>query len=357
MFKTKFTETFKEIGLKYPIVSAPMARVTSVELAVEVSLAGGLGYMSADDIEKDLIKAKELLSSSLNNKEEGDLLVLPIGVGVLTFDLDNHPETLSTILKYKPAAIWFSFGDYSKYVKLVRESSPKTKIISQIQSIDMLVKNMTSTPSSNYSSVDVLIVQSSESGGHGAVKGGNLITLLPESIDKLKELHQDKKINSIPPVLAAGGISDGRGLVAALSLGASGIVMGTRFIASKESLSPDNAKSLIINTNDGNNNTIRTKVFDKLKNIPWPGEFDGRALRNQTTDIILDNDKEKEEFERIKKNYFGGVKNKDYSYVEIYAGSGVGLVKEELSAKEIVESTIKSAGKVIDELNHLFHHE
>src|SRR4051794_34424564 len=124
--------------------------------------------MSADDIEKDLIKAKELLSSSsLNNKEEGDLLVLPIGVGVLTFDLDNHPETLSTILKYKPAAIWFSFGDYSKYVKLVRESSPKTKIISQIQSIDMLVKNMTSTPSSNYSSVDVLIVQSSESGGHG----------------------------------------------------------------------------------------------------------------------------------------------------------------------------------------------
>lgn len=220
----------------------------------------------------------------------------------MTFILDkNGPSTLKAVLSHKPAAVWFSFGDFQKYVPIVREMSPKTKIFSQIQTVEMAIR-------SAKSGADVIVAQGNESGGHGLNNNASTLTLVPETVDALKESGNDHI-----PVLAAGGIMDGRGLASALMLGASGVVMGTRFAASKESLSNPQAKEMIIKSCDGGVSTIRTNVFDQLRqpNI-WPKEFDGRALRNKTLDDKIDFDDEEQAAEK-RKIYAEAAKNADYS--------------------------------------------
>ncbi|CAG8479115.1 5929_t:CDS:2 [Diversispora eburnea] len=320
-FNTKFTELFKCIGIKYPIVSAPMAFVTGVELATQVTLGGGFGFIpagikTAEELSHDLKSAMNLFNSSPE--------LLPIGVGFMTFILDKDGvSTLKAALSHKPAAVWFSFGDFQKYLPIVREMSPKTKIFSQIQTVEMAIV-------SAKFGVDVIVAQGNESGGHGLINNASTLTLVPETVDALNDSG-----NGHIPVLAAGGIMDGRGLASALMLGASGVVMGTRFVASKESLSKPQAKEMLVKSFDGGVSTIRTNVFDKLRqpNV-WPEHFDGRALRNKTLEDNIDFNDEKKTVEK-RKIYGEAMKNADYSRAVIYAGAGVGLIKEILSAKRV----------------------
>ncbi|CAG8455518.1 2729_t:CDS:2 [Acaulospora morrowiae] len=342
--RTKFTELLKDVGVRYPIVSGPMDFVTSVELATQVTLAGGLGFIpagseTADKLDRDLAKAKQLL----NNSSE----ILPIGVGFKNFVLHSQsskaggnekciPPPLETILSHKPAAVWFSFGDFHEYIPIVREMSPKTKIFSQVGTVE------TAIASANLG-VDVIVMQGNDSGGHGLVNNASVVTLVPEAIDALKD-HKNGHI----PVLAAGGIMDGRGLVAMLAFGSSGVVMGTRFAASKESLSKPIAKEMFVNAHDGGVSTVRTSVFDKMKqpNL-WPSQFDGRALRNKTLEEGDVDPGDEEKIAERRRIYSEAMKNGDYSRAVIYAGTGVGLIKEILSAKEIVETTIDEAKNIM----------
>ncbi|CAG8505964.1 4319_t:CDS:2 [Acaulospora colombiana] len=316
-FRTKFIELFKEIGVKYPIVSAPMAYVTSVELATQVTRAGGLGFIpagvsTAEGLDQDLTRAKHLF-------DNGPTEILPIGVGFFNFILDSQtgrdekhvPSALKTVLSHKPAAVWFTFVE------------------SAITSANL--------------GVDVIVAQGCDSGGHGLANNASALTLVPETIDALNDCK-----NGHIPVLAAGGIMDGRGLTAMLVLGASGVVMGTRFAASRESLSKPAAKEMLVNARDGGVCTVRTSVFDNLKqpNI-WPKKFDGRALKNKTFeegDIDFGDEEKTAERRRI---YSDAVKNGDYSRAVIYAGTGIGLAKEIMSAKEIIESTMNEARTIM----------
>ncbi|RHZ67072.1 hypothetical protein Glove_303g75 [Diversispora epigaea] len=337
-FNTKFTELFKCIGIKYPIVSAPMAFVTGAELATKVTLGGGFGFIPADiktaeELNRDLKSAINLFNSSPE--------ILPIGVGFMNFILDKEKKkdglsTLETALSHKPAAVWFSFGDFQEYLPIVREMSPKTKIFSQIQTVEMAIV-------SAKLGVDVIVAQGNESGGHGLINNASTLTLVPETIDALNDSG-----NGHIPVLAAGGIMDGRGLASALMLGASGVVMGTRFAASKESLFKPQAKEMLVKSCDGGVSTIRTNVFDKLRqpNV-WPEHFDGRALRNKTLEDNIDLDDEEKMAEK-RKIYGEAMKNADYSRAVIYAGAGVGLIKEILFVKEIIKSTIEGAKVTIE---------
>ncbi|CAI2175485.1 16872_t:CDS:2 [Funneliformis geosporum] len=352
-FNTGFTKLFKEYGIKHPIVQAPMAKVVNAKLTSEVRLAGGLGflqaaYLSYEDFEKELKTAHELLKSHIDPTNGN----LPIGIGFMTFTLDSQSSLpfLHLSLSYKPLAIWFSFGDFSKYVMEIRSLSPNTKIFAQVQTIEQAIFAYNNE-------ADVIVVQGNESGGHGLMNNSSNSTLLPETVDKLNQIYSSRDINDEklkrPIVLAAGGISDGRGLASTLMLGGDGVVMGTRFVVSKESSYHQNAKQCIIDTNDGGKNTVRTQIFDKLqeKNI-WSSQWDGRAIKNKTVEEgekLADDENGISERKRIFKE---ATLEHDYSRAVIYAGTGIGLIHNELSVKEIVETTVKLALETVERVYH-----
>ncbi|CAG8522286.1 843_t:CDS:2 [Funneliformis caledonium] len=334
-----------------------MAKITNGKLASEVSLAGGLGflqtgYLSYEEFEKELKTAHELLQPHIKPTNGN----LPIGIGFMTFALDSQlslPFSRSVLhlsLSYKPIAIWFSFGDFEKYVIIVRSLSPNTKIFAQVQTIEQAIYAYNNE-------ADVIVVQGNESGGHGLMNNSSTSTLIPETIDQLNQIYSSRGINDEklkrPIVLAAGGISDGRGLASILMLGGDGVVMGTRFVVSKESSSHQNAKQCIIDTNDGGKNTVRTQLFDKLqeKNV-WDSQWDGRAIKNKTVEEWEKLADEEDGINERKRIYKEATLEKDYSRAVIYAGTGIGLIHNELSVKEIVESTVKLALETVERVYH-----
>lgn len=257
------------------LASASMGGFAMHNLACTVSQAGGLGFIgSVNDmpaLEKELSAAKEqLASSSIKPKVDG---MLPIGVGFLPF-VANLDAAAEIIQKYKPAAVWLFVekqpGDYKRWVERMREASPDSKIWIQNGAVaSALAIARTCHP-------DVLVMQGSDAGGHGYEKTASVISLVPETISALS----DARLSDIK-VVASGGIADGRSVAAVLALGASGAVMGTRFLASEEVVLP--AKELIrealIKASDGGKATVRDKLFDELKGQNfWPTEYDGRSL-------------------------------------------------------------------------------
>jgi nitronate monooxygenase len=239
-------------------------------------------------LHEELAQVRTLLNNSHN--------LLPIGVGFITWCLakdavndEGVPDTLAVALDAKPAAVWFSFGDFSPYVSIVRQRSPDTAIIAQIQTVCDAQRAVEG-------GCDVIVAQGSDAGGHGLATNGSVMTLVPEVVDAVGESM---------PVLAAGGVVDGRGLAACLMLGADGVVMGTRFIASRECISSDVAKRKIVELADGGVNTVRTRIFDVLRGHDgWPNEFDGRAVRNTTVEeSMVRNEDADEMIEKRKKRY------------------------------------------------------
>lgn len=235
----------------------------------------------------------------------------------MTFALDSEfsssssdsSSSLHLTLSYKPLAIWFSFGDFSKYVPIVRSLSPHTKIFAQVQTIEQAIH-------AYKNNADVIVVQGNESGGHGLVNGASTLTLVPEAVDTLNQIYSSSKEENLkkPVILAAGGIIDGRGLASILMLGGDGVVMGTRFIVCKESAAHPDAKKIIINTNDGGVNTVRTQIFDKLKEKnTWPSQWDGRAIKNKTVEESEELGDDDEKISERKKVYKEAVSGKDFS--------------------------------------------
>ena len=183
---------------------------------------------------------------------------------------------------------------------------------------------------------DVLIAQGTEAGGHGVSRG--LMSLLPEVVDA---------VGTETPVLAAGGIADGRGLAAALMLGASGVVMGTRFYATHEAAGAREAKERIrAATGD---DTQRSIVFDISRRNVWPAPFTGRCLRNAHLDRWFGREVEllrhqEEESER----YATARRENDFDIAAVIAGESSGLVREITSAREVVEGVMREASVLIE---------
>ncbi|ORY01929.1 2-nitropropane dioxygenase, NPD [Basidiobolus meristosporus CBS 931.73] len=332
MSKAIFSSLFK---LKIPIVGAPMAGVSGHALAAEVTKAGGLGFIAAGYMtdSKTLVGEIEQAKKSLNvgaNETQ-----IPFGIGYITFHLNSHPHLLLDVLKYQPKAIWFSFGDCRKWFTPIREQSPETRIFVQVQSVAEAIVMADH-------GADVIVSQGSESGGHGAKNNGSTLTLLPEIVDNL---------SGEVPVLAAGGIIDGRGIVAALSLGADGVVLGTSLLASHESKLHPNFKQKVIATKDGGKSTIRTQIFDQLRDIPWDLEvYDGRALTNSVTckfEQLLTAAQAKE----LQPDFQTAMTNGDPNIGVIFAGSGVGLVNSKKPAGQIVQGCHQEAIELLQKLS------
>jgi nitronate monooxygenase len=254
-------------------------------------------------------------------------------------------DAAAVIEKHRPAAVWFSVpsnpDDYVIWTEKVREVSPLSKIWIQTGTVDSALQiAKTCKP-------DVLVTQGSDAGGHGYERSAGVISLLPETADTLKA----NGFSNIA-LVASGGIVDGRGLAAAITLGAEGVVMGTRFLAASETPMHPSYRKRILETTDGSQNTVRDTIFDELrgKNI-WPAGYDGRAVVNDSyTEFKSGTSREDiqklyAETEKDTEKGFGFEKGK--ARAAVWAGSGIGLVNKVQPAGEIVRETRAAARKVL----------
>ena len=323
------------------VACAPMLRIADANLATAVSAAGGFGFLAGGFDTSNL--KDQLQQASLLASEKGIYgknTILPIGVGFLNWgaDLDRAIEALKA---YPPAAVWLfaprEISDLRDWALRVRqELEGKTKIWIQVGTVAEAVQvAKTVLP-------DVLVVQGADAGGHGLQYSAGLITLLPEVDDAL----QHNGISGIP-LIAAGGILDGRGAAAAMCLGAHGVAMGTRFLAAKETAIAKGYKDEIVRANDGGVNTVRSKVYDTLRDInDWPERYGGRGIINQSFLDVKDgvvSEENKALYKKAMQNGDAGwgVKGR----MTTYAGTGIGLVTEVKTAKEIVQEILGGACK------------
>ncbi|KAJ4370695.1 hypothetical protein N0V83_005216 [Neocucurbitaria cava] len=212
------------------------------------------------------------------------------GIGFINWGA-SLTASIPLIAAYRPAAVWFfapsSLASLAEWATQTRAASPETKIWVQVGSVAEALDAVRNVKP------DVLVVQGTDAGGHGLVRGASLIPLLPEISDALRhpggggdggegEEGEALKQDDTPVLLAAGGISDARGACAALTLGASGIVLGTRLLAATEANISRGYQAEILRAQDGGQTTVRTKVYDQLRGTNWAETHNARGVVNRS---------------------------------------------------------------------------
>ena len=294
----------KLLGIEKPVVLAPMGFVTGGALAAAVSRAGGLGLIGAGYGDADWI-AREFAAAGGAR----------VGVGFITWSLAKHSQLLDLALARKPCAVMLSFGDPLPFAQKVRDAG--AKLICQVQDLRTAKQALRANP-------DVLVAQGTEAGGHAGTR--SLFALLPAI----------RNISGNTPVLAAGGISDRRGVEAAMALGAAGALLGTRFLAAEESLVAREAKQRVVEANG--DATLRTTVFDIVRGYDWPDGITARALRNSFTGKWHGNEEAlKKNLPQEKKAYAAAVEQRNFDTALVFAGEGIDLIDAVLPAAEIVK--------------------
>ena len=273
-----------------------MGSVSGGHLAAEVSNAGGLGMVGGGYGDPSWLREELARVKARTHR--------PWGVGFITWSIDRSRIELA--LEYQPAALMLSFGDPRPYGALVRAAG--SKLICQVQDIE-------GARIAQQAGADLIVAQGSEAGGHGARRA--TLPLVPAVVDAVAPT----------PVLAAGGIADGRGLAAALMLGAQGVLIGTRFYASVEALGAEEAKRRIVAAKGAE--AVRTRVFDIVRKFPWPEENTGRALRNG----FLERWHGREEAlaqacDPESAAYHDAVRRADYDTAVVWAGEAVDLIHD-----------------------------
>ncbi|KAK3693284.1 hypothetical protein B0T22DRAFT_449517 [Podospora appendiculata] len=337
------------------IISAPMRVISGPDLAVSVSLSGGIGFigpgLTPESTALDLAAAKSLLPSTNNNHP-----FLPIGVG---FQLWNGslPHASSALATHRPFAAWLfapstegGQSEIDTWTTTLRAASPQTQIWLQVGTVSAALAAARSA-----APPDVLVIQGCEAGGHGQANphgsGAGFITLLPEIADALQTA------NTNIPLFAAGGISDGRGAVAALGVGAAGVVMGTRFLASKQARIRKGYQDEVVRASEGATSTVRTQLYNHLRGtFGWPEEYSPRTVVNRS----WREEREGVPFEELKRKHDELVAQGDgdgawgpEGRTATYAGAGVGLVREVRDAGDIVREVREQTCAIVKMLGQL----
>lgn len=304
----KDSRVCKLINIEYPIFQGGMAWIADASLAAAVSEAGGLGIITGvgpvEWVKEQINKAK-----SITNK--------PFGVNIMLMN-DNAEEIAKLVCEEGVKVVTTGAGSPGKYIGMWKENN--IKVIPVVASV-ALAKRMEKL------GADAIIAEGNESGGHI----GQLTTmaLVPQVVDAVKI-----------PVIAAGGIGDGRGVAASFMLGAEGVQLGTRFLVANECTVHKNYKNKVISAND-----IDTEVTGRTTGHPV------RVLRNRLTREYLKLEKQgidKEEFESLGKGSLcKAVKDGDVDCGSVMAGQIAGLVKKEQSCNEIIK-------ELFTEANHVF---
>jgi len=319
------------------IIGAPMRVMSGPALAVAVSRAGGLGFIGpgtkTQDMLADLKKASSLIEKeNMLRAATISSPTLPVGVGFQLWS-DDIEIAVSAIQKFEPCAAWLyaprkGQADLDQWSRRIRNVSPRTQIWVQIGTI---AEAQGLIGGSEHP--DVIVVQGAEAGGHGRARDGlGLISLLPEVSDALA------RKGSLIPLVAAGGIADGRGATAAMCLGASGIAMGTRFLAATEARISHGYQQEVVRANDGAVSTTRTLLYNHLRGTyGWPEEYSPRTIINQS---FVEHQAGKA-FEELKGLYDQALKKGDSGWgpegrLATYAGASIGLIHDVQDAGAIV---------------------
>jgi nitronate monooxygenase len=302
------TAVTRLLGCRYPILLAPMGGNSGAALATAVSRAGGFGFIGGGYADAGWVR-KQL--------EQADLAT--VGIGFITWHLKDREAVLQEALQRKPKAVFLSFGDPTPYLPAIRQAG--SLLVLQVQSV-------AEAKQAARWGADLIVAQGTEAGGHGAARA--TLPLVPAVVDAVSPV----------PVAAAGGIGDGRGIAAALVLGAEGVLVGTRFMVAHESLTSDRAKARLVEASG--EDTVRTRVFDIVRGYDWPAPYTGRALRNRFSDQWHGREQELErELSRERPLYQQAVAEQDHGTALVFAGEGVDLIRRKDSASDIVADLVR----------------
>ena len=308
---TRLTE---RLDIRHPVLLAPMAVVAGGALAGAVTAAGGLGIIGGGYGDAEWIERQ--FAAAGNHR---------VGCGFITWSLARRPEVLDAALAHEPAAVMLSFGDPRPFAARIRKAG--ARLVCQVQSL-------THVEQAIEAGADIIVAQGAEAGGHGAVRA--TLPFVPVVADFVARRAPDAV------VVAAGGIGDGRGLAAALMLGAEGVLVGTRFYASAESLANRRAKARMAAARG--DETIRTSTVDIVRGIPWPGEFTARVMRNDFVERWHGAETDLSEAQaREMARYEAAVALGDFSTACIFGGEAMGVFDEVLPAGEIVARMVAEA--------------
>ena len=297
------TEVTELLGIEYPIIQGGMAWVAEYHLATAVSEAGGLGLIGAASAPAEWVREQIREVKKRTDK--------PFGVNIMLMS-PYADEVAKVVAEEGVKAVTTGAGNPEKYMEMWKAAG--IKVIPVVASV-ALAKRM------ERCGADAVVAEGTESGGH--IGETTTMVLVPQVADAV----------SIP-VIAAGGIADGRGMAAAFMLGAKGVQLGTRFIATEECWAHENYKNLVLKARD-----IDTKVTGRSTGHPV------RALRNQMTKQYLEMEEKGASFEELELLTLGGLRKAvvdgDVKTGSVMAGQSAGLVKEKCTCREVIESLVK----------------
>jgi len=309
-----------QLGLKHPFLGAPMAGVAGGRLAAAVSRAGGLGFIGGGYGNRADLHTQLQLSADVD-----------VGVGFITWALDKDPQLLDIAVEHGIKALFLSFGDIKPYVTKAHEAG--IPLFAQVQTLK-------DAKAAIAQGADFIIAQGSEAGGHGATRG--TLSLLPSVVD-----HAGKT-----PVVAAGGIADGRTTATAFLLGAQAVVCGTALFVAEEALSHPKAKDIAIQASG--DDTVRSNLFDLARGLDWPAPYTLRALRNSYYDQWIAGDGTNPAATKAQEAYAHAVQYGDFSKAAVIVGEATDMLKKRAPAADIIASIMDEAeDRLLSAPNHL----
>jgi nitronate monooxygenase len=298
------TELTRRFDLRTPVIGAPMAGVAGGALARAVSQAGGLGMIGVSGRHSaDFVTEQCALAA-----EPG----LPYGVGLMIWTLGDHPELFEVTLAARPTLVSMSFGDPAAYVGPLHDAG--IAVVSQVNTVADARRAIDA-------GVDLLVAQGTEGGGH---TGQRAMPPLLQEVLALTDL----------PVVAAGGIANGRGMAAALVAGAAGVWVGTALLSCTEGLNAAAARERVRAASG--DETVLTRAFDVAEGIAWPERWPGRALVNDFSRAWHGRERELVDDAAARQLVVDARRSADPANAPFYAGEAVGLVTTERSATDVV---------------------
>ncbi|MBQ2022776.1 MAG: enoyl-[Lachnospiraceae bacterium] len=304
--KTRITEL---LGIEYPIIQGGMAWVAEHNLAAAVSEAGGLGLIGAANAPAEVIREEIRKTKELTKK--------PFGVNIMLMS-PYADEIAKVVVEEHIKVVTTGAGNPGKYMKMWKDAGIKViPVVASVALARMMEK----------AGADAVVAEGTESGGH--IGEATTMTLVPQVADAV----------SIP-VIAAGGIADGRGIAAAFMLGAEAVQMGTKFVVAKESIVHDNYKQRVIKAKD-----IDSAVTGRSHGHPV------RCLRNQMTREYTRLEAEGKSFEELEYLTLGALRNAvmegDVTNGTVMAGQIAGMITKEQTCKEMIEEMMEQATKLL----------
>jgi nitronate monooxygenase len=312
MLTTRFTA---RLGVEHPIALAPMGGSAGGALAAAVSNGGGLGLLgvgSAKDrtwVEREL----DLVATGTDR---------PWGAG---FQCWAAPvAVVEQVVERGPAAVMLAFGDPAPYLSAVRASGA---------ALIVMVTDLAEAHRAVEVGADVIVAQGTDAGGHGGSRG--TIGFVPVVVDLAGDV----------PVLAAGGIADGRGVAAALALGADGALLGTRFLATPEALTDPAAEKAVLE--GGSEDTDRSSVYDIAHESGWPARWTGRALRTPFSDRWRHDEDALRAEPEVRRAFRAAEERGDPDAAVVWAGESLDLVTDLVPAADLVGTIAREAAEVV----------